>query len=55
MTDSLETSEAEAMSPDHFPEPREMVEPPALITVPAAALRELGSNAAAAGKERGNG
>lgn len=37
MNDSLETSEAEALSPDHFPEPREKVERPASISVPAAA------------------
>lgn len=46
MTDSLETSEAEALSTDHFPDAGKKVEPPALISVPAAAV---------AGKESGNG
>ncbi len=41
MTDSLETSEAEALPVDHFPDAGEKVEPPALISVPAAALHEL--------------
>lgn len=41
MTDSLETSEAEALLPDHFPDAGEKVEPPVSISVPANALREL--------------